>query len=419
MLVFWIVAAMFLVGALLLVLPALLQSRRADAVNPREAALTVHRDQWQEVQADVAAGRLDAQQLAAARAEIDQRAREASAAADDPLAPTHPARRTAITLALLLPLASVSLYLWLGDPQAATPSATAAQNHSTSPEQVHKMVAALAERLKAQPDDVEGWTMLGRSYVALGRHRDAATALQRANTLAPGNPGLLADLADVTGMAQGRKLAGEPSRLIQQALDIDPQHVKALALAGTAAFDAKDYEGARSFWQRLLAVVPADSPLARSVQGSIEQAQQAGAGDAPAVATVANAATRTVQAQPNEAAPATAGPSVSGHVVVSNELASRIAAGDTLFIFARAAQGPRMPLAILKRNATLPSNFTLDDTMAMSPTLRLSAFSEVVVSARVSKSGNATPQSGDLIGQSAPVRLGAKDLRIVLDATQP
>jgi cytochrome c-type biogenesis protein CcmH len=416
-LVFWIVAAMFLVGALLLVLPALLQSRRTDAVNPRDAALTVHRDQWQEVQTDVAAGRLDAQQLAAARAEIDQRAREASSAADDPLAPAHPARRTAITLALLVPLASVSLYLWLGDPQAATPSVTAAQNHSTSPEQVNKMVAALAERLKAQPDDVEGWTMLGRSYVALGRHRDAATALQRANALAPGNPGLLADLADVTGMAQGRKLAGEPSRLIQQALDIDPQHVKSLALAGTAAFDAKDYEGARSFWQRLLAVVPADSPLARSVQGSIAEAQaQAAAGD---VAAVPAAATRTVQARPNEAAPAAGGPTVSGQVVVSTALASRIAPGDTLFIFARAAQGPRMPLAIVKRTAALPAPFTLDDTMAMSPELRLSAFSEVVVGARVSKSGNATPQPGDLVGQSPPVRLGAKDLRIVLDATQP
>jgi cytochrome c-type biogenesis protein CcmH len=423
-LVFWIVAAMFLAGALLLMLPVLLRARPADAVNPRDAALTVHRDQWQEAETDVAAGRLDAQQLAAARAEIDRRAREDVATADDSRTLARPARRTAVALALLVPAASVSLYLLLGDPQASTPAATAAQSHSTSPEQVNKMVAALAERLKAQPDDVDGWTMLGRSYVALGRYRDAATALQRANALSPANPGLLADLADVTGMTQDRKLAGEPSRLIQQALDIDPKHVKALALAGTAAFDAQDYEGARGFWQRLLAVVPADSPLARSVQSSIEQAQQAGVGGAAAVPTTA---TRTVQAKPNEAAvtptpaptPAASGPSVSGQVVVSAELAARIAPGDTLFIFARAAQGPRMPLAIIKRPAALPSGFTLDDTMAMSPAMRLSGASEVVVGARISKSGNATPQSGDLIGQSAPVRLGTKDLRVVLDATQP
>jgi cytochrome c-type biogenesis protein CcmH len=398
-LVFWIVAAMFLAGALLLVLPALLRARALDAVHPRDAALTVHRDQWQEAEADVAAGRLDAQQLDSARREINRRAREDAAAADETLAPQRPARRTAITLALLVPAASISLYLLLGDPQATTPATAAAPNHSTRPEQVQKMVAALAERLKSQPDDVEGWTMLGRSYVALGRHRDAAIALQRANALAPGNPSLLADLADVTGMAQGRKLAGEPSRLIQQALDIDPQHVKALALAGSAAFDAKDYEGARSFWQRLLAVVPAESPLARSVQGSIAEAQALAGGTPVPVAA--------------------AGASVNGQVIVSAELASRIAPGDTLFIFARAAQGPRMPLAIVKRSAVLPSSFTLDDTMAMAPELRLSAFSEVVVGAlwpiRSPGCGVALPD----FDTRAPVRPGTKDLRIVLDATQP
>lgn len=414
MLVFWIVAAMFLVGALLLVLPALLRSQAVDAVNARDAALTIHRDQWQEAEADVATGRLDATQLSVARDEIDRRAREDAAASDGTVSPARPARRTALTLMLLLPVASISLYLLLGNPQAALPAATAAQNHSTQPEQVQKMVAALAERLKAQPDDVDGWTMLGRSYVAIGRHRDAATALQRANALAPGNPSLLADLADVTGMAQGRKLAGEPSRLIQQALDIDPSHVKALALAGSAAFEAKDYEGARSFWQRLLAVVPADSPLARSVQGSMAEAQAVAGG----VAVPAAANTRAVAAKAVET-PRAAGPSVSGQVVVSAALASRIAAGDTLFIFARAAQGPRMPLAIVKRSATLPATFTLDDTMAMAPELRLSAFSEVVVGARVSKSGNATPQSGDLIGHGAPVRPGAHDLRVVIDQVQP
>lgn len=414
MLVFWIVAAMFLIGALLLVLPALLRSQAIDAVSAREAALTVHRDQWQEAEADVAAGRLDATQLPVARAEIDRRAREDAVVSDGALTPARPARRTALALALLLPVASVSLYLLLGNPQAALPAAAAAQNHSTQPEQVQKMVAALAERLKAQPDDVDGWTMLGRSYVALGRHRDAATALQRANALAPGNPSLLADLADVTGMAQGRKLAGEPSRLIQQALDIDPSHVKALALAGSAAFDAKDYEGARSFWQRLLAVVPADSPLARSVQGSIAEAQaMAGGVTVPAAGNARAVADKVVEA------PSAGAPGVSGQVVLGPALASRVAAGDTLFIFARAAQGPRMPLAIVRRSATLPATFTLDDSMAMAPELRLSGFAEVVVGARVSKSGNATPQPGDLIGQSAPLRPGASDLRIVIDQVLP
>ncbi len=210
MLVFWIVAAMFTVGALLVLLPGLLRPR-AGGVDASEAALAVHRDQWREAAADVETGRLGADQLAAARFEIDQRARE-EAAAGTRTPSAQPARRTAAALALLLPAASVALYLALGDPQAATSPAAVIAQHSTSPDQVQKMVAALAERLKAQPDDVDGWTMLGRSYVALGRHRDAATALQRANALAPGNASLLADLADVLAMAQGRKLAGEPAR---------------------------------------------------------------------------------------------------------------------------------------------------------------------------------------------------------------
>ena len=402
MLVFWIVAVMFTVGALLVLLPGLLRPR-ADSVDTREAALAVHRDQWREAAADVETGRLDANQLAAARVEIDQRAREDAAGAAG-TASARPARRTAAALALLLPAASVSLYLWLGDPQAAMSSAAVVAQHSTSPDQVQKMVAALADRLKAQPDDLEGWTMLGRSYVALGRHRDAVTALQRANALSPGNAGLLADLADVLAMAQGRKLAGEPARVIQRALDADPKHVKALALAGTVAFETKDYAAARGYWQRLLAEVPAESPLARSVGNSIAEATALEGGGTVVVA--------------NDAKPA-AGANISGEVAIRADLAARIGPDDTLFIFARAAEGPRMPLAIVKRKAQLPAAFTLDDSTAMSPQMKLSGAGAVVVGARLSKSGNATPQAGDMIGQSAVVKPDAQGLRIVIDRVQP
>lgn len=402
MLVFWIVAAMFTVGALLVLLPGLLRPR-TDSVDTREAALAVHRDHWREAAADVENGRLGGDQLAAARGEIDLRAREVAASAPS-TASAQPAQRTAAALALLLPAASVSLYLWLGDPQAAMSSAAVVAQHSTSPDQVQKMVAALADRLKAQPDDIEGWTMLGRSYVALGRHRDAATALQRANALAPGNASLLADLADVLAMAQGRKLAGEPARVIQQALDADPKHVKALALAGTVAFETKDYAAARGYWQRLLAEVPAESPLARSVGSSIAEATALESGGTLVAA--------------NDAKPA-AGANLSGEVGISAELAARVGPDDTLFIFARAAEGPRMPLAIARRKAQLPAKFMLDDSMAMSPQTKLSGAGAVVVGARISKSGNATPQPGDLIGQSAVVKPDARALRVVIDRVQP
>ena len=287
------------------------------------------------------------------------------------------------------------------------------------------MVAALGERLKAQPDDAEGWLMLGRSYTALGRYRDAATALRRAQALVPPNATLLADLADVVGMANNKRLAGEPARLVQQALDVDPRHVKALALAGSVSFEAKDYPGARRHWGQLLAVLPADSPMARSVQGSMAEATQLEAGGPVAAGPVAagpggggaGGATAEAAAAPVAGSRATA---ISGQVVLSPELAARVAAGDTLFIFARAAQGPRMPLAILRRPADgQPADFTLDDAMAMAPNLKLSGFAQVVVGARISRSGNATPQPGDLVGQSSVVAPGAQGLRIVIDRVQP
>jgi cytochrome c-type biogenesis protein CcmH len=205
-------------------------------------------------------------------------------------------------------------------------------------------------------------------------------------------------------MAQGRKLAGEPARVIQRALDADPKHVKALALAGTVAFETQDYAAARGYWQRLLAEVPAESPLARSVGNSLAEAAALEGGGTLVAA--------------NDAKPAAAA-GVGGDVSVSPELAARIGADDTLFIFARAAEGPRMPLAIVKRQAQLPATFTLDDTMAMSPQMKLSGYGAVVVGARISKSGNATPQAGDLIGQSAVVKPDAQGLRIVIDRVQP
>jgi cytochrome c-type biogenesis protein CcmH len=416
MLVFSIVVAMFLAGALMLVLPAVLRTRAPDAPGAGEAALAVHRAQWLELDRDVQAGHLDVQQLAQARAELDVRAREV--VADAVAVAPKPSRRTAWALALWLPVASVSLYAWLGHPQSLQDAQQAASQHGSSPAQMQQMVATLAERLKAQPDNLEGWTMLARSYVALGRHRDAATALQRANALAPGNPDLLADLADLLGMAQGRRLAGEPARLIQQALDIDPAHRKALALAGTVAFEAQDFDAARGYWQRLLAVVPAESALAKSVRGSIADAaaRAAGAGSPAAAAPVAAAVQVAPAATTAAAAP---GRTVSGEVAIDPALAPKLRPGDTLFVFARAAEGPRMPLAILRREAALPLRFTLDDSMAMSPQAKLSRAASVVVGVRVSRSGQATPQPGDLVGQSDAVAPGTQGLRIVIDRVQP
>ncbi len=414
MTVFWIVAALFLVGALLLLLPSLLAPRSAGASLAQTNA-ALHRDQLREAEQDLAAGLIGAERFEQARAEIQHRVLEDTAAADTAAAP--PARRTAWALALLIPLASVLTYLQLGRPEASAPQVARVSEgarHSVSPEQIQQMVTALAERLKAQPADREGWLMLGRSYVALSRFRDAATALRRAADLGPPEASLLADLADVTGMAQGKRLAGEPARLIQQALDLDPRHVKALALAGSVAFEAKDYGAARGYWQRLVAVVPPESPMARSIGNSIAEATQLDSGLRPVADRAAPAA-----AAPTASAATGAAVAVSGRVQIAPALAARIGPADTLFVFARAAQGQRMPLAILRRTADARGlDFRLDDSMAMAPELRLSGFAQLVIGARISRSGQATPQPGDLVGLSSPVAPGTTGVQVLIDRVQ-
>jgi cytochrome c-type biogenesis protein CcmH len=420
MMVFWGVVTLLLGGALLMLLPPLWRSLGAvEPVTRGAANLAVYRDQWREAEHDLGQGLLAPDQIDPVREDIQRRWLEdaalpsPAAAEGEPFAASTAARRSAIALGLLLPLASVLSYLALGHPASLAPvpppaaAAAGEARHSLTPEQIQARVAALSERLKAEPGNAEGWVMLGRSYVVLGRYRDAAVAWRRAVDLLPGNASLLADLADVTAMAQGKRLAGEPARLIQQALDADPRHVKALALAGSAAFEARDHAAARGYWERVLALVPADSDVARSMQGSIAQA------------TKLEAALSATAPSPSPAMAAAAG-ALTGEIRLSPALAARVAAGDTLFVFARAAEGPRMPLAIVRRPvANWPAAFSLDDSMAMAPNLKLSAFDQVVVSARISHSGNATPQPGDLIGQSAAVAPGVQGLRIVVDAVQP
>lgn len=418
MTVFWIVVALFLLGALLVMLPPLLRGAPMAEVDSHGANLAAHRDQLREAERDLADDLITPERFAQTRAEIEHRVLEDTSVVGTGPPVTRPALRSAIALALLIPLGSVLTYLALGRPDAAVPqlsrtsaavatAAGTAGRHNVTPEQIEKMISALAERLKSEPDNAEGWLMLGRSYTALGRYRDAAIALRRVNDIAPGDAGLIAELADIVGMAQNKRLAGEPARLVQQALDIDPRHAKTLALAGSVAFEAKDYAAARGYWERLAAVLAPDSPMLPSVRVNIARATSLEGGN-----KVVGRAAPTSTAAPRAAR-------LTGSVELSPVLAHRVAAGDTLFVFARAAEGPRMPLAILRASASLPFAFTLDDSMAMSPQLKLSSFSHVVVGARVSRSGNATPQPGDLIGQSTALSPGAPNVRVLIDQVQP
>jgi cytochrome c-type biogenesis protein CcmH len=419
MIAFWISATLLLVLALALVLPALLKPKNSTdkpTDGAAQANLSVLRSQLAQLDADFAAGSINADQLALAKSEIERRALEEESAPEAAIATVRPVKstRTAWALGLTIPLVALGIYGFIGNIEALDPANLQAKAETDpTPEQIEAMVSAFAARLEAVPasqtPDPKAWEMLARSYAAMQKFPEANKAYKRAVELNPGNAQIMADHADVLAMLQGQSMVGEPTKLFERALVLDPNNIKALALAGSAAFEKKDFAKAVQFWEKASKLAPPGSDFAKGLASSVEEARAAsGQTGAPQVIT---------KSAPT---PAAALASIQGVVSLSATLKSKVAPDDTVFIFARAAQGPRMPLAILKRKASeLPITFTLDDSTAMSDELKLSKFELVIVGARVSKSGNAMPQSGDLVGQSAPVKAGGGQLTLTIDSVQP
>lgn len=402
MTVFWSIAALLTAAAVAFVLPALLGRRRAaGAATPDATNVAIHRDQLKELDADLAAGTLSPDEREEARREIEQRLLDDVRAGEGARAAPAGGRRSAIAVAAAVPIAALLLYFAVGNPGALAPGAAGGDAHGVTRQQIEDMVERLAARMRERPEDAEGWAMLGRSYAVLDRHTEAAAAYANAVQRSQPDAQLLADYADVLAMSRGRNLKGEPERLIALALKVDPRNVKALLLAGTVAFQDRKFNDAIAYWERILTVVPPDSAIADSVRDSLADARKlAGAGAKPEPA--------------RQAAPAPA--AVSGMVSLAPGLAPKAAPDDTVFIFARPSAGPRMPLAVLrKRVRDLPTAFTLDDAMAMTPAAKLSNHPQVVVGARVSKSGSPTPQPGDLEGLSTPVAVGKTGIAVTID----
>jgi cytochrome c-type biogenesis protein CcmH len=435
MLLFWLIATLLVALTLGMLLWPLLRARHfAMAPDDDTAAIAVYRDQKRALDTECAAGAITASERDTTLAELARRISEDVAPALAPASSPASAASTAapaprrawafaVALLLLVPAASFTLYQRLGNPGAAI-AATAAGSgtgHEVSERQIAAMVESLAKRLKQNPNDADGWVLLAHSYQALERFAESADAYARADALIPNDASLLADHADALAMAQGRKLAGAPAELIQRALAIDPKHKKALALAATVALEARDLDISIAYWRRLAAELPIGSDEARQVAdviAEVDAAKREGKGVPPSKRGAETAPAVPVPSAPRGGMGAAG--SISGRVDLEAALASKVALNDTVFIFARAAEGSRMPLAVLRIPAKeLPRDFSLDDSMSMAPGVKLSAAPSVIVEARISKSGNALPQSGDLFGRSAPLKPGATGVRISIDQVVP
>ena len=311
-------------------------------------------------------------------------------------------------VALIIPWLAGALYVKLGHINAINPGTALAVKKSEPPSAIdtNKMIADLAERLKKEPNDAEGWLMLGRSYKYLEQYSQAVDAFANAYRLLGDQPEVMLLYAEAIAYNNNKNLAGKPAALITQALDLEPENLNALWLGGMLKAQQGDAESAIKMWQKLKALLPPDSEAQREMETLLTKIAGSESSDTPQPEVEANQAS-------GESAVA-----IDVNVSLAPLLEKSVRPSDTVFIYAQALTGPKMPLAIVRKQvADLPVSVKLSDSMSMMPGVKLSNFKKVKLLARISKSGNAITQSGDLLGMIEQAELSDSSTHnIVIDS---
>jgi len=410
---------MLLVAMLFVVLPLWRGSVKSKEVKRDGSNLEIFRDQIAEMDTDLRNGLLTPDMYEQGKRELQSRLLDevGEAANATSTSARNPLKLLAIVLAVLLPIASIGLYLQVGNRLALSPQDSRDSEAGFSNRGSASELKALEEKVAANPDNPESVFLLARSYAEMERFSDAAQAFDKLTQMVPNEAQLWADYADVLAMASGRTLLGKPTKLIDKALTIDPANFKALALSGSAAMERGDYAVTVRHWEKLLQLLPKGDANVKVISDGIHQARalmaQKNSGKSPAKSqrVTENKNKQTVQAGME---------AITGTVVLNDALKSRARPDDTVFVLVRAAEGPKMPLAIVRKQVKdLPLKFTLDDSTAMSPEMKLSNFDQVVVVARISRTGNAMSQTGDMQGMSATIKPGTKGMTINIDKMMP
>ncbi len=409
MISFSIIAALMLLGALILIIRPLMRAPKDSQVERQQINLDIYKQRLTELENDLAEGQIEQHEYSAAQQDLEKQLIFDI--------PEHSAQKnidarrsqgSLITLVIALPASALGLYLYLGNPTAINPDAT--QTQAASPHagavksdkpmpSVTEMIVKIKQRLQENPTDPKGWNLLARSYMHTKQFDKAEQALEKLTELVTDDPNIWANYADVAAVNQQGKLDGKPYEFTKRALSLEPKHPKALWLAGTYHFQQQSYDKAIRFWEILQRLLPPESKDAEMINNSIADARKQ-LGISPA----------DTQASIKPAMPMAAAVSISGQVSLAEQLKDKVSPDDTVFVYARAASGPRMPLAVVRKQVKdLPFEFTLDDSMAMMPQMKLSGFDKVVVSARISKSGNAITQSGDLSSDKLEVLTSKHD----------
>ena len=393
---FFIPAFLLLALVLLLLLRPFIFSGKGEGTSRRQMNAAIYREELEKLAAEHAAGTIDAQEYEISHAEMRQRLFQDTNEEDDK-AVMGSSKKVVIGLCLFIAILSSGLYFSLGDVLRVS------QKNEQQPMTqvgVEKMVAEFALKMEADPTNLKGWAMLGRSYRMLGRNEDAAKSFSRAGQLINEDPELLAEYADTLVALANGNFAGKPLQLINQALKLDPNNLLALWLSGTASFNNGDYKSAVQTWEKLAQQLPPGSEEARTIETSIAEARSKGG----LAGTNININTAVAN-----------GKGVSGKIEISAELKSKVKSGDVLMVIAR-QPGERMPVAVLRVPATeFPMNFALTDALAMNPSAPISKLSDVSIEVRISKTGMAKAEAGDLISSVQTVKVGSNQVKLLVD----
>lgn len=426
---FWLIVSAMTLCVLGLLLRPLLK-RPSAATSEQEKTLPVYRQQFSELEQDRTNGLLTDEQYRTARSELERRVLEEAGTVETSTAAAGGLvniRGVALSLAMIIPAVSGTLYWTLGNPAAMTHPAVSASSAQGGPgddsqmaDSLNTLIEQLRAKLEQNPNDAVGWGLLARSYMAMERYADAVPIFEKATKLNPNNASLLADYADALGVHQGRKLDGKPETLIQKAIKLDPHNVKALMLSGTIAYNRKDFARAAKEWEEAHTYLPADDQESSDqLKASIAEAKRHLGGGPSKNMLVANPPMeQTKPAKP--AAQSGQSRAITGKVVLGPNLASKASLPETLFVFAKDVAGPPMPVSIVRASKKdLPFTFRLDDSTSPMPSRKLSDIDTVVIVARLSKSGKAMPESGDLEGMSQPIKPGTENITVVIDRERP
>ena len=410
MITFWIFAVAMVIVALIFLLRPFFLDMKKDEIERSALNVSITKERLSELEAELEQDTISQSEYEQTREELEQ------ALLYDVEQETINIRKvnsesynrfTRIALIISVPVFAISLYAYLGQPglieggkkQAAAPAGHATSNGASKLGTVEEMVEKLAAKLKENPNNAEGWFMLARSYMSMNRYKEAVVALEKTNQLIPDNPVVMLRYADALTMLRGGKISGKPFDLIKRAVAIKPDDPTGLWLIGMGYEEQGEYQKAISYWNLLLPLVK-DEKSTDEVKALIRRARtKAG------ISIAESSAPATIASEKKEVT------SLKVSVSIDKNQLKNVSMDDTVFIFAKANSGPPMPLAVVRKKVKdLPVEVMLDDTMAMIPSMKISNFTTVQVSARISKSGQPRAQSGDVESEYRIVKSNQKEI---------